>query len=442
MIMQKQPDGTYAQIGFIKTSTEDIEKIVDRNGDIYFTKGFTRQVVGYPVTLPDSIGKPLLDYKIYGNIFQETGTVTENKKLKDSNNSVIIDSGGNEIRINEIVIYNLPSPEAPVEVVGVGNKTDNGYEIPVLCRGKNLLSLLNGDYESNGISISVINNKIKISGTANELVIIDIPLEKHISSGTYTKSFAKTGNCFGIQTSVRAEITTTFALWSNSADIMTGNIDFTAVLFRVQLQPGLTVDCTLKPMIELGTTATEYEPYREPITNPIYLPEPLYKGDYITKDKSGCKVYRAWGVKMLDGTENFSKNNGSSSNYLYFTSQLNLKAKNGDIKCTHLLESSSVPIDNIGINNLNPYNVIYFNFGADIMKAQPSGNTVTGLKEYLASEYAKGTPVTVYYPLAEPTEKSIELPDIPTLDGTTIIETDTELPSSNIEVSYKSKKLS
>lgn len=51
MIMQKQSDGSYEQIGFIKSKAgESIDKIVDANGDVYFTQGFTREVGGYPST--------------------------------------------------------------------------------------------------------------------------------------------------------------------------------------------------------------------------------------------------------------------------------------------------------------------------------------------------------------------------------------------------------
>ena len=93
MIMQKQSDGSYEQIGFIKSKAgESIDKIVDANGDVYFTQGFTREVGGIPpLTLPNAISKPLVDYSIYGNSIQD-GT---------------------------------PSPENPVEVQSVGDRTDN-----------------------------------------------------------------------------------------------------------------------------------------------------------------------------------------------------------------------------------------------------------------------------------------------------------------------------
>ena len=55
-------------------------------------------------------------------------------------------------------------------------------------------------------------------------------------------------------------------------------------------------------MLELGTTATEYEPYRVPVTANIYLDEPLRKiGDYADYiDFKGQRVVRKVGV--LDNT--------------------------------------------------------------------------------------------------------------------------------------------
>lgn len=92
MIMQRQPDGSYKQIGFIKSKDgETIDTIVDSKGDVYFTQGFTREISGIPPLTLDAIGKNALDYKIYGNSVQD-GT---------------------------------PSPENPIEVQSVGDKTAN-----------------------------------------------------------------------------------------------------------------------------------------------------------------------------------------------------------------------------------------------------------------------------------------------------------------------------
>jgi hypothetical protein len=42
----------------------------------------------------------------------------------------------------------------------------------------------------------------------------------------------------------------------------------------------------------------------------------------------------------------------------------------------------------------------------------------------------------IYYPLETPTEETIELPNIPTLKGTTILSVDTTIQPSNAEVVY------
>lgn len=113
MIMQRQSDGTYEQIGFIKSKNgENIDTILDAKGNVYFTQGFTREISGIPPLTLDAIGKNTLDYKIYGNSIQN-GT---------------------------------PSPDNPVEVQSVGDLITEGeytgkYEIPVVTSGQNQKSV-------------------------------------------------------------------------------------------------------------------------------------------------------------------------------------------------------------------------------------------------------------------------------------------------------------
>ena len=53
--------------------------------------------------------------------------------------------------------------------------------------------------------------------------------------------------------------------------------------------------------------------------------------------------------------------------------------------------------------------------------------------EYLGDGY-------VIYPLATPIEEEIELPNIPTFKGKTVIEVDTKILPSNMEVKYYGKE--
>ena len=58
--------------------------------------------------------------------------------------------------------------------------------------------------------------------------------------------------------------------------------------------------------------------------------------------------------------------------------------------------------------------------------------------ESLLNAYLKENEVYVLYPLAEPTETLITLPNIPTFKGTSIITTDASIQPSNAETTYYS----
>lgn len=65
-----------------------------------------------------------------------------------------------------------------------------------------------------------------------------------------------------------------------------------------------------------------------------------------------------------------------------------------------------------------------------------NGMTVEEFKSWLASEYAAGHPVTIWYEPETPTTATVSVPQIPTLKGTTIIDVDTELKPSEMTVEY------
>lgn len=166
---------------------------------------------------------------------------------------------------------------------------------------------------------------------------------------------------------------------------------------------------------------------------------------------------------VLTGEETFTKNYPSdSTSYLYYTNRATIlpgSIAKTQVFCNELPERNSSPASNIGINANNDSQVVYFNFGADVMNTQPSGNTVVGLKEYLAAQYAAGTPVTVWYVLAEPETGIVNEPlmkigeyadtidsaqtttQIPTSAGETTISWAGEgLAPSEIELTYRKQK--
>jgi len=68
-----------------------------------------------------------------------------------------------------------------------------------------------------------------------------------------------------------------------------------------------------------------------------------------------------------------------------------------------------------------------------------SMTTVGEVKAWLAAQYAAGTPVTLYYPLATPTETSVVVPTINTSKGDNYLVVDTEVSPSNVAVTYRKR---
>lgn len=75
MIVAKNADGSYSQVGFVKGgSGADIEHIYARDGTIVFDKGFTREIRGaVPLTI-NGIGKDLKAWSITGNTVQDSAS--------------------------------------------------------------------------------------------------------------------------------------------------------------------------------------------------------------------------------------------------------------------------------------------------------------------------------------------------------------------------------
>lgn len=77
MITTKRPNtDDYTQVGFIEAKDsngvyQNIDKIYDNQGNIVFQQGYLNEYVGADDFSIPAIGKPLLDYTIYGNTVQD-----------------------------------------------------------------------------------------------------------------------------------------------------------------------------------------------------------------------------------------------------------------------------------------------------------------------------------------------------------------------------------
>ena len=191
-----------------------------------------------------------------------------------------------------------------------------------------------------------------------------------------------------------------------------------------------TAETYIKDMqLEIGTE-TEYEEGIEPITTNIYLNEPLRKiGDYADYiDFKNQKVIRnIIKVDLKDYT--WQSNNGNPAIYYVqdikdFPSQTTGKT---DILCNVLVGQA------IGSSNSNIGIQVYNN---GVIRARPDltvFDTVAKWQEYITNNES--------YCLFQTTEteETIQLPNIPTIKGTTIIGIETTTQPSNLEVVYIGK---
>ena len=183
-------------------------------------------------------------------------------------------------------------------------------------------------------------------------------------------------------------------------------------------------------MLNTGSTALPYEPYGYKLTiSSANTITPIYHGEVETTRKIKKLV--------LTGEENWILWNEN-----YFSSVIDKKAAINTIICSHFINSSTDGIS-------------YSKSAVSGLKiaaaAVPFITSVSELKTWLATQYAAGTPVTIWYVLATPETAVVNEPlrkigdyadtvsgiTIPTIAGTNTIDVDTTLKPSEVSINYK-----
>lgn len=199
--------------------------------------------------------------------------------------------------------------------------------------------------------------------------------------------------------------------------------------------------------LEEGSIATNYEPYGYKIpveiTNygayPIYVNKQLAKigeySDYI--DFKNQNITRAVGVYTFDGSENWEAHKENADNVVYRLDNVLTPLFNAPISATYM--THFVLTD---IYSTASFTAGLYRFGFDQDKL-----TITSNRLYVSSDkmtvaefkaWLSENKPTIYYPIA-PTEETVELPEIPTIKGENILDINTEIKPSNVEITYKGK---
>lgn len=221
--------------------------------------------------------------------------------------------------------------------------------------------------------------------------------------------------------------------------------------FYLYVSPGKTVDYVVYPMLNIGSTALPYEPYKPVQTLIIPTPDglpgiPVSSGGNYT-DAEGqqwvcdeidlAKGERVQWVKtvVLDGTESWEAQSGAN----YFSCQKQIDAKN-DVPL-HGLSPNIRVVNHAVIDSTQEQNVIAYTYFWRLRLADidmQNGATVDDLKAFLSKN-----PITVYYasdvpirtPLPPETIAAYKV--LRTYSPTTTIVNDA---GAGIKIGYKGKR--
>lgn len=199
-------------------------------------------------------------------------------------------------------------------------------------------------------------------------------------------------------------------------------------------------------MLNSGSTAKPYEPfgYKIPITCAGQT-VPVYLGEVPT--------VRRVKKLVLTGAESWINNSNKACCVLYLADEGYYTSYNSLIICTHMEIASH---QGILYNKLVDYGITFGGNSADrICIRNKDCEPVADFKAWLASEYAAGHPVTVWYVLATPTTGIVNEPlckigdyadelsstdaavTIPTAKGSNTLTADTPIPPSEMSITYR-----
>ena len=355
-----------------------------------------------------------------------------------------------------------PNPDYPQSLNSIGIDGSIDYRV---C-GKNLLPYpysVTDTLTQSGITFTVLEDGgISLSGTATAEAYFNFAHRTQsplwLPNGTYTYSFS--GNSVDkIKGNVQYDnggTTVTLANFGSSGKVTFNNDMDRFVGILLSVKSGVNVDGVIVyPMLESGTTATEYEPYVGSQILSVATPDglhgiPVYSGGNRTDAngqqwicdeidlKRGVYVQRIMKY-TLTGTESWKISSNTVKNGVRFDCNVSgyPTAAIEDVLSSHCVYSGINKFDtSIGMNmwvaaaldRLYPRIVL------------PTGSTVETLKTFLQEEKTKGTPVEMLYALNTPIETPLDAETLATFAGITnepgdvniFSETDTEIELSEI----------
>lgn len=327
-----------------------------------------------------------------------------------------------------------PTPETPVPIVSAGtqNQETGKWEYEVELSGGNLINELDARY--NEIYFTYENGKFTCVKGASTYVYF----ERDLPAGEYSWSV----NCDEIEGSGEIEVrnNNNETLYrSTFSDPGRKNLIFTLeettecrLLFGDNSNSAITFS---KPMLNPGSTALPYTPYRPPQTVTLTADRPLTKWDRLEKRNGQWGwVYKSAEI-VLDGSEKWYLTSATSDEYQGFalrSSDYNAMKSNLKLVCDKFAYSTSDKINTCRQEN-SEYGLRFV-----VSIEYVPNKTVADWENWLQSN-----PITVLYQLAEPTfvpltaSEQEQMNALHTFRPTTVLSND---EGCEMSLTYKTKK--
>ena len=400
-----------------------------------------------PEELPIGIllAKKVTDGVYGGNIQLQKNTntisLTSNQKLL-----VFVGAATTENSYNMLARYGIT--KIKLEKGNVATEYEPyGYKIPIKARGKNLLKLPVSTLVNREVTCNVSdNNVVSFEGMTTGYPVFTYNV-LNVPANTSVTFSCNVNDTKSVDFRLRNSVTEEYIVARNGQTVTpTFDVD------RFQIALYKNIDYTdfeiNNIQLELGNTATDYEPYVKPVTTNIYLNEPLRKvndyKDYI--DFKNQKVVR----KIIDYTSSgndawsFASNNTDTVSFYMNaynitgygttgnTNRLNVLSNKLITKNLTDIECVKCTGNVIGKTN-GLVNITLLKSRIGYEDTDTNVQAVEKLKTWLSSN-----PINFIWCInefAEPIEEEITLPTIPTHKGTTIIEVDTTIEPT-LQVQY------
>ena len=384
---------------------------------------------------------------------------------------IVFTSKGKDLK-NYRIYGNTVDGESVGDLVNEGEHVGE-YRVPVTVEGKNLLQNMATSQTINGVTFTVNDDKsITIFGelTSNNATFVvanssGIPGRLDHSSAIIAEGLMIISTTTNDSIQLRAQYTD-----DTYKGIITNGVPFTIPkdigMVYIQVTESLPEPVTIYPMIRKAYIEDDtYEPYHEPITTNLYLPEPLKmvgdEAEYVDYQEQKQQRVRKnllkntatsqtindvtftvndEGIITISGSKN-------KSGLIYFDiCFVNTDDINGKIFTGYYGVSSSY---NDGM--LFRFSPLDEDMGVDVLSDNTTINLDSGLTLRLRIRLSVNVNVPVditvkpmirkayieddtYEPYISDTELDVELPELPTIVGTNILSVDTQVQPSKVYV--------